>query len=114
MVNAPRIGEIYMVDFGDPVGHEQGYQRPAVIISPERLNRTPSRIAIAMAVTSRDRGVPYHLPLDVERCGLERPSWVRTEDIRTVAHERLKRYIGRVSGEELDDLRDMLITLLEL
>lgn len=113
-MSRPRIGDVYWADLGDPVGHEQGLRRPCVVISPHSFNTTRSNIATVLPVTSRDRGIPSHRPLDHERCGLAVPSWVRTEDHRAISQLRLGRHIGRVSGEELDDLRETLMILLEL
>jgi len=113
-VNRPRIGDVYWADLGDPVGHEQGLRRPCVVISPHSFNTTRSNIATVMPITSRDRGIPSHRPLDHEGCGLAVPSWVRTEDFRAISQLRLGRRIGRVGHGELDDLREMLLTLLEL
>ncbi|HEY1176196.1 MAG TPA: type II toxin-antitoxin system PemK/MazF family toxin, partial [Phytomonospora sp.] len=75
-----RIGEVYFADLGEPVGHEQGLHRPCVVISPQSFNTTRSNVAVVMPIVSRDRGIPSHRPLDHEACGLDRPSWVRTED----------------------------------
>jgi hypothetical protein len=33
-------GDIWLVDFGNPVGHEQAFQRPALIISTRGLGNT--------------------------------------------------------------------------
>jgi len=35
----PARGDIWLFDFGVPVGHEAGYRRPALDISSNRLNR---------------------------------------------------------------------------
>lgn len=103
-----------MADLGDPIGHEQGFHRPCVVVSPRSFNATRSNIAVVMPVTSRGRGIPSHRPLDHVACGLDRPSWVRTEDFRAVSQRRFTRFVGRVGNDELADLRDMLLTLLEL
>ncbi|WP_462186821.1 type II toxin-antitoxin system PemK/MazF family toxin [Frankia sp. CcWB2] len=39
---SPRRGEVWLVDFGEPIGHEQGLCRPAVVVSADRLNRSRS------------------------------------------------------------------------
>ncbi|MEV0651204.1 type II toxin-antitoxin system PemK/MazF family toxin [Phytomonospora sp. NPDC050363] len=108
MVNVPRIGEIYWVDLGEPVGHEQGFHRPGVIVSRHSFNATRSALAVVMPVTTRDRGIPSHRPLDHTACGLDRPSWVRTENFRAISHLRLGGFIGQVSPAELADLHRML------
>ena len=36
-----RRGEVWLVDFGVPVGREGGYVRPAVVVSSDMLNAGP-------------------------------------------------------------------------
>lgn len=45
-------GEIWWVDFGVPIGSAPGYQRPAVVISSDRFNRSRLSTVTVAAVTS--------------------------------------------------------------
>ena len=41
-------GDVYMLDLGNPIGHEQGFRRPGLVISPEPFHKAPSRIAVVV------------------------------------------------------------------
>ncbi len=44
-------GEIWLVDFGTPIGHEQGYQLPAMIVSADRMNTSTAGLVIVVPLT---------------------------------------------------------------
>ena len=46
-------GEVWWIDFGEPVGSEPAYLRPALVVSSDRFNR--SRIVTAIG------DLPAHL-----------------------------------------------------
>src|SRR5664280_2811918 len=51
-----RRGEVWLVDFGTPVGHEQGFQRPAVVVSDDRLNGSRAELVIVIPTITTRRG----------------------------------------------------------
>ncbi|MDR6866915.1 mRNA interferase MazF [Microbacterium resistens] len=61
-------------------------------------------LAIAMPITTVDRGWPNHVRVDGPS-GLDRPSWIMTEQPRTLARDRLTSVAGRVSPECLGAVR---------
>lgn len=114
MSNQIEIGEIFLADFGDPVGHEQGYRRPAVVVSPAQFNAMPNQMAFVVPLTTRDRGLVHHVPLDHVRAGLDKPSLARCEDMRPVSQQRLIRFLGRVTQDELHEIRETVRILLDM
>ena len=90
----PFRGDLWLLDFGDPIGHEQGGRRPALVISGDALNRRPSRLVTVLPITGRDRGVPAHVPLPPVSTGLHRPSFALTDQHLVVSQERLERRLG--------------------
>ena len=48
-------GQVWWVDFADPVGSAPGYKRPAVVISSDRYNRSRLRTVTVAAITSNTR-----------------------------------------------------------
>ena len=88
----------------DPVrGHEQGGQRPVVVISAEVFN-TRSGTVIAMAITSQEPRAGFPLTFELTTAKLPKRSWVKISQIRTLSVERIGKKIGRVSPEGLDRL----------
>lgn len=100
-MSAARRGDIWLVDFGEPVGREQGLRRPAIVLSDDRLNAGPAGVVIVVPLTSRDRGLPLHVEIDPAESGLDVASYARCEDLRSVSDGRL---IGRLGQAPIDAL----------
>ena len=107
-------GDIWLVDFGDPVGQEQGYRRPAVVISDDRLNRSRAELAIVVPVTTSRRGLPSHVEIEPGESGLERTSYAKTEDVKSVSTNRLSRRLGTVPPDGLNRIEHALRLILGL
>lgn len=103
------VGDIYLCDFGEPEGHEAGFRRPAVVISPEALNR--HGIAIVLPITRTRRGYPTHVELDGV---LPVVSYVQCELIKAIAVSRFGRQVGTADDAHLAQIRLILMRLLGL
>lgn len=99
--------QVWLTDFGEPAGREQGGRRPAVIVGSEDHCRFPIDVALVVPLTTKDRGLPHHVPIRSPQSGLKRPSWARTEDIRAVSTGRFTRPapLGRLSDSEIQQIR---------
>jgi mRNA interferase MazF len=96
----------------DPVrGREQGGRRPVVILSEDTFN-SKSGTVIAIAITSQPQRAGYPLTLPITSVKLPKPSWAKISQLRTLAVDRLSQRIGRLSGEEVDQLIDGLNEIL--
>ena len=96
-------GDVLWADL-DPVrGHEQGGQRPVVVISEDVFNARSGTV-IALAITSQPQSAGFPLTLPLTSVKLPKPSWVKISQIRTMSVQRLGKKIGRISPEELDQL----------
>lgn len=109
----PQQGEVWDVYFDPVVGREQGGRRPALVISNVQLNELPSQLCIVAPLTSRDRGIPLHVPVLPPDGGTRLASFVLCDQVRSVSHERLKRYRGRVSNEVVEQTITVLGLMLE-
>jgi mRNA interferase MazF len=97
-------GDIVWADFNPVRGHEQAGQRPVVVVSHDIFNERSGTV-IAMAITSQEQRAGFPLTLEVPPdVGLEKRSWVKISQIRTLSTERLGKRIGRASPELLDQL----------
>lgn len=96
-------GDILWADLEPVRGHEQGGQRPVVVISAEVFN-TRSGTVIPMAITSQEPRAGFPLTLELTTAKLPKRSWVKISQLRTLAAERIGKKIGRVSPDELDRL----------
>jgi mRNA interferase MazF len=79
--------QVWWVEFDPIEGQEQAGRRPAVIVSSSfHLQMTASRLISVLPLTTRERPTWQHR---VEVHGGPRPSWVVTEQIRTISIRRL-------------------------
>lgn len=111
---APCRGEVWFVDL-DPVrGHEQAGHRPGLVVSEDLFNEGPSDLVVLLPITTTKRGIPFHVRLEPPEGGLSRESFVKCEDVRSVARERLTRRAGRVTPATMAEIEDRLRILLRL
>jgi mRNA interferase MazF len=110
----PSRGEIWLVDLNPTRGHEQSGVRPALVVSVDTFNHGPAGLAVVLPVTSRGKGIALHVSVDPPEAGLTMRSFIKTEDVRSVAVERLTRRLGQVSRATMDQVEDRLRILLDL
>lgn len=99
--------QVWPVDLGASVGSEQGGRRPVVVVGSEDHCRFPIDMALVVPLTTRDRGLPHHVPVSSTESGLDQPSWARTEDVRAVSIRRFLRTapLGSLSEAEQGQVR---------
>ncbi len=98
-------GDICYADLGCGLGSEQQGYRPVVIIQNDVGNRHSPTVIIA-AVSSK-AGVKPKLPTHhflPAGNGLEQPSIVLLEQLRTVDKRRLSECVGRLEAEDISGL----------
>ncbi len=98
----------------DPVrGREHGGHRPVLVVASAGYLDAVTTLVIVLPITTVDRGWPNHVPVDGSS-GLDRSSWVMTEQPRTLARDRLTTISGQVSGSCLAAVRTWLGDFLDL
>jgi mRNA interferase MazF len=107
-------GEVWLVDFGEPVGREQSGRRPAVVVSADPLNESQAGIVIVVPVTTTHRALPSHVELEPGESGLDEVSYAKCEDVKSVSERRLIGRLGAVNDAVLFQLARSLRFLLEL
>ena len=110
----PRRGEVWLVDFGEPVGREQAGTRPAVVVSTDALNEGPASVMLVVPITSARSDLPSHVEIEPGESGLNHPSYAKCEDVKSVSEWRLIDRLGVVGPEPLFDIGRVLRYLLEL
>lgn len=110
----PARGEIWLVDLNPVRGHEQAGRRPGLVVSVDAFNRSPAELVVILPLTSWAKGIPFHLEVRPPEGGLQRPSYIKCEDIRPVSKERLSKHLGKVSRSTLEAVEDRLRILLDL
>jgi mRNA interferase MazF len=113
MVRVARRGDIWLTDFGDPVGHEQGYLRPGVIVSADGFNEARSGLVFAVPTTTTKRGWHTHVEVDT-RTGLRQTSWALVEQLRVTSTDRLRRRIGQADQATMERIVTIARQLLDM
>jgi mRNA interferase MazF len=108
----PSRGDVWDVDLGNPIGHEQGGSRPALIFSVDQFNHGPAELVVVLPITKRDKRIRSHVLVKRGTAGLTVDSWIKCEDIRSVSTKRLTRFRGSVSDPILQTCTKIVQILL--
>lgn len=100
-------GDIRWADLNPVRGHEQAGLRPVLILSHDIFNERSGTV-IAVALTSQPQQAGFPLTLELSISKLPKRSWVKISQIRTLSVERIRKAIGRVSPEEIEQVIDGL------
>ncbi|WOB43436.1 type II toxin-antitoxin system PemK/MazF family toxin [Thermoleptolyngbya oregonensis NK1-22] len=107
-------GEIWLANLNPVKGHEQAGKRPCLIISVDLFNQGASGLVVILPITSRDKGIPFHVELTPPEGGLRVRSFIKCEDIRSISVDRLEERWGMVLPETLAAVEDRLRILMGL
>lgn len=102
-------GDVFFADLGQGIGSEQMGYRPVVIIQNDTGNKHSPTVVVAAVTSKVDAKAkqPTHCFIGTEY-GLELPSVILLEQIRTLDKQRLEKYVGRLSKKHLNDLNHAL------
>lgn len=103
-VPRPRRGEIWWVDFSPGRGSEQTGRRPALVLQNDAGNQNPRYPnTVVLAMSTRGKPIPFHVRIAPhQRNGLEEVSYVKCEQVLTLAKARLlAEPLGRLSAAEM-------------
>ncbi len=100
-------GDFRWADLNPVRGHEQAGQRPVLVLSHDIFNERSGTV-IAVAMTSQEPRAGFPLTLESRATGLNKRSWVKISEIRTLSADRLGKRLARASEEELARVLDGL------
>jgi mRNA interferase MazF len=110
----PRRGEVWLVDFGDPVGREQSGRRPAIVVSADPLNESRAGVVIVVPITTSRRDLPSHVEIEPGSSGLDEVSYAKCEDVKSISEERLIANLGSATDPVTFDIGRVLRFLLDI
>lgn len=110
----PARGEVWLVDLNPTKGHEQAGKRPCLIISVDLFNQGASGLIVVLPITSKGKGIPFHVELNPPEGGLKVRSFIKCEDVRSISIERIEKRWGIVSSATLAAVEDRLRILMGL
>ena len=108
-------GDMYYADLGRGIGSEQEGYRPVLIIQNDTGNKHSPTVIVAAISSKVDAKakLPTHYLLKAEN-GLELPSLVLMEQLRTIDKRRLKDKVCHLDSAMLDKVNHALEISLEL
>ena len=110
---APSRGEIWNADLDPTRGREQAGRRPVLVVSTNGFNHGPAELVVVLPLTTKDKRIPWHVPVRAGSGGLTRDSFVMCEAIRCISSQRLVKRMGDVPTAILDETELRLRMLLE-
>ena len=102
-------GDMYYADLGRGIGSEQEGYRPVLILQNNTGNKYSPTVIVAAISSKVDAKakLPTHYLLKAEN-GLELPSLVLLEQLRTIDKKRLGAYIGRLEEKHIRKINHAL------
>jgi mRNA interferase MazF len=116
MSKQPKRGEIWLLDWSPARGSEQAGHRPALVLQTDAANANPKYPnTIVLAVSTRGKPVPFHIAVQPSKQnGLSESSYIKCEQVLTVAKERLTRRLGMLEADYLQEAGKAVSHVLEL
>ena len=105
-----RRGDVYLANLNPFTGSEQGGTRPVVTVSNDVGNYFSSMVTV-LPITSQLKkpDQPTHVMIDNVR-GLSKPSMVCAEQPKSISKIRIKKYLGRISREKMEEIDEAVLT----
>lgn len=113
LYNTVKRGEVYLCDFGFPLGCEQGGKRPAIIVQNDIGNHYSSTTIVVPCTTALKHYQPTHISTEQADTkfyysNLQENNTVLAEQITTIDKSRLLQFFGEMSDEFMDKLQDSI------
>ncbi|MBA3734964.1 MAG: type II toxin-antitoxin system PemK/MazF family toxin [Actinobacteria bacterium] len=110
----PLWSQVWNVDFGVPVGHEQGARRPAIVVSADWFNESAAELHHVVPLSSTIRSLGTHFAIEPPEGGLDVRSDAMVEHLRAVSRERFLDQRGTLEAETMGEITNRVKVLLLL
>lgn len=108
MIIDPKRGDIWLVSLDPTQGSEVKKTRPCLVLSRDEFNKKAGTVTIIPITSGPSRYTMWEVDLD-KKSGLVESSHIVIPQIRVAAKERLKKYLGKITGEKLGEVEDKLL-----
>lgn len=95
--------EIVLVNLDPTIGSEMKKTRPAVIISPNEMNRYLNTIVIA-PMTSSSKSYPTRVEVNHNKT----KGWIVLDQIRIIDRKRIIKKLGNLTQKEVEKVKSIL------
>ena len=103
-----RRGDIYLVNFAPARENEADNTRPAVIVTNNAANAQNVVLTVIPLTTNIERVYHFQLLLPNGRTDVEHDSKAQVEQIRSVALSRVRKRLGHVPAELMQQLDEKI------
>jgi mRNA interferase MazF len=110
----PSRGEVWFLNLDPTRDREQAGSRPALVISVDAFNHGPADLVVVLPVTSKAKGIPFHVALAPAEGDIRQPSFIKCEDVRSVSRSRLRERWGMAAPDTMAAVEDRLRILMGL
>lgn len=101
MTRTPRIGDVYLMEFGGS-GSEQSGVRPGLVFQNNVGNEhSPNIIALPLTSVVKKLGQPTHVLLKASETGLRKDSVVLCENPQRMSEDRLRKYLTTLPDKDM-------------
>lgn len=110
-----RRGDVYLANLDPYIGSEQGGTRPVVVLQNNTGNYYCPTLIVAPITSKAGKkpSQPTHYYAERIR-GLELPGMVLLEQIKTIDKRRVKKYLGRMTRQQMDEIGEAIESALGL
>jgi mRNA interferase MazF len=98
--------DVYLINLDERLSKDAKNTRPAVVISPDELNRNLSSVIVA-PISSTNARYPTRVPVEF----LNSPRFVVLDQIQTVDSDRLVKKVGELEREAQAAVTERLLEL---
>ena len=95
--------EIVLVNLDPTIGSEMRKTRPAVIISPNEMNKYLNTIVIA-PITSSSKSYPTRIDVNY----IKTKGWIVLDQIRTIDRQRITKKLDRLTEKDIEKVKIIL------
>jgi len=110
----PSRGEIWLVKLNPVLGREQAGERPCLIVSVNLFNHGPAGLVVVLPITTKNKGIPFHVEILPSEGGLKEISYIKCEDVRSLSTDRLVTRWGVINPNKFQLVEDRLRILMGL
>lgn len=102
-------GDVFFADLNPVVGSETGGIRPVVVIQNNLGNLYSPTIVAAITSKTTKHNIPTHVNVKASVGGLIADSVIMLEQVRTIDKRRLKRYLGHLDNNIMEQVEQAAI-----
>jgi mRNA interferase MazF len=108
-------GDIFWIEFDEPVGSEPGYRHPHVVVQNNLFNQSKINTVVVCPLTSVNKrsDAPGNVLLNKGEANLPKESVVNVSQLITVDKEQLEECIGTLSLRRVSEILTGIKLVLE-